>query len=222
VKSPISGVITAMNAAEGDTYMGEGNVLFSVADNEHFIVKANVDEYDINSIAKDMTAAVIVEALGDGELDAKVSFVSPTAGNSNMGSSSYGIEIALDEANTDLRIGMTARASIVLDAVYDVLTVPYDCVTTDEEGNSTVTADDGGVQKEIPVTVGMQGDYYVEVSGQGLDENTLVYYTAPMMGGVSSGSFDGEDTVVMTPGGGVGGPQGGHGGGAPAGGPGGF
>lgn len=34
----------------------------------------------------------------------------------------------------DLRIGMTAKASIVKEAVYDVLTVPYDCVTTDEDG----------------------------------------------------------------------------------------
>ncbi len=63
VTAPISGVITAMNVAEGDTYLGEGNTLFSIADNENFIVSASVDEYDINSIAKEQTAAVIVEAV---------------------------------------------------------------------------------------------------------------------------------------------------------------
>jgi RND family efflux transporter MFP subunit len=220
VTAPISGVITAMNVAVGDTYQGEGQNLFSIADNEHFIVTASVDEYDISSISKDMTAAVIVEALGEDELPAKVSFVSPSVTNSNMGSSSYAIEIALDDPNTDLRIGMTAKASIVLNAAYDVLTVPYDCVTTDEEGNSTITIDDNGEQKVIPVTVGMEGDYYVEVSGDDLTEDTLVYYSTPMANNAASGSdSEDENSMMMMPGGGMGG--GGNGGGGNPGGGGG-
>ena len=76
VTAPISGVITAMNVEVGDTYMGENSALFSVADNENFVVSANVDEYDISSISEGMEAAVIVEALGEDELPATVSFVS--------------------------------------------------------------------------------------------------------------------------------------------------
>lgn len=217
VTSPISGVITAVNVDVGDTYQGEGNTLFSVADNEHFIVSANVDEYDIGSIQKEMTAAVIVEALGDEELPAKVSFVSPTAVTSNTGSSSYALEIALDDANTNLRIGMTAKASIVLDAVYDVLTVPYDCVTTDEEGNSVMTIEEDGGPREISVTVGMQGDYYVEVSGEGLDENTKVYYATPMADSAPAQDPEGGIMEMPASGGRQGRPDGG-----PGGGPGGF
>ena len=200
VASPISGVITAMHVAVGDTYKGDGAVLFSVADHEHFIVSASVDEYDISGVQKEMEAAVIVEALGEGELPAKVSFVSPTVAESNAGSSSYAIEIALDGVNTDLRIGMTAKASIVQDAVYDVLTVPYDCVTTDQEGNSTLTVEQDGAQKKIPVTVGMQGDYYVEVSGEGLDEGTMVYYATPMVRNDSVKASE-EGAFLMMPGG---------------------
>ncbi|MCD8198493.1 MAG: HlyD family efflux transporter periplasmic adaptor subunit [Lachnospiraceae bacterium] len=136
VTAPISGVITAMNVSVGDTYTSAGSTLFSIADDENFIVEASVDEYDIGSIEKGQTAAVIVEAVGEDELPATVSFVSPTVSSASMGSSTYSIEIALDDANTDLRIGMTAKVSIILEAAYDVLTVPYDCITTDEEGNS--------------------------------------------------------------------------------------
>lgn len=206
VTAPISGVITAMNVDVGDTYMGEGSTLFSVADNEHFIVSASVDEYDISNISKDMAAAVIVEAIGDGELPATVSFVSPTVTNSNMGSSSYAIEIALDEANTDLRIGMTAKASIILEAVYDVLTVPYDCVETDENGNSFLYMDQDGEKKKVGVTLGMEGDYYVEVSGDGLDENSTVYYSTPMTNTESAGDSLDDDNGALdglfSPGGG--------------------
>lgn len=217
VTSPISGIITEMKVAEGDTYMGEGNVLFSVANNEKFIVAASVDEYDISSISKDMDAAVIVEALGDEELPAKVSFVSPTASGSNTGSASYAVEIALDDKNTDLRIGMTAKASIVLDAAYDVLTVPYDCVETDGDGNAVLYIDRDGEKTPVPVEVGMQGDYYVEVSGEGLDENTFVYYSVPMVNEESS-TEESDDSPALTlpmggglPGGGSRG-GGGHGG----------
>ena len=62
VTAPISGVITAMNVEEGDTYLGEGKALFTIADEQNYIVSASVDEYDISSISADMTAAVIVEA----------------------------------------------------------------------------------------------------------------------------------------------------------------
>ena len=234
VTAPISGVITAMEVEEGDTYLGEGKTLFSIANSQDFIVSASVDEYDVSSISKDMTAAVIVEALGDDELPAKVSYIAPTAttstsGNS-AGSASYDLEIALDDENADLRIGMTAKASIVKEAVYDVLTVPYDCVTTDEDGNSSVTIDKDGEKVQVPVTVGMQSDYYVEISGDDIEEGTVVYYSTPMVNNPSSGdssSDSSQEGVTFDMGGGSmgGGPGGGGnpgGGGAPGGGPGGF
>ena len=234
VTAPISGVITAMEVEEGDTYLGEGKTLFSIANNQNFIVSASVDEYDVSSISKDMTAAVIVEALGDDELPAKVSYIAPTAttstsGNS-AGSASYDLEIALDDENADLRIGMTAKASIVKEAVYDVLTVPYDCVTTDEDGNSSVTIDKDGEKVQVPVTVGMQSDYYVEISGDDIEEGTVVYYSTPMVNNPSSGdssSDSSQDGVIFDMGGGSmgGGPGGGGnpgGGRASGGGPGGF
>ena len=210
VTSPISGVITAVNVAEGDTYSGEGKALFSVADHEHFVVAANVDEYDINSIQKDMTAAVIVEAAGEEELPAKVSFVSPTVTESTMGNSTYQIEIALDDENTELRIGMTAKASIVLDAVYDVLTVPYDCVEKEDNETGTVYIDKSGEKTPVTVSLGMESDYYVEISADGVDEDTMVYYSVPMTDHTSEQNAQGEDAApgmmfeMGTPGGGRG------------------
>ena len=230
VTAPISGVITAMEVEEGDIYLGEGKTLFSIANSENFIVSASVDEYDVSSISKDMTAAVIVEALGDDELPAKVSYIAPTAttstsGNS-AGSASYDLEIALDDENADLRIGMTAKASIVKEAVYDVLTVPYDCVTTDEDGNSSVTIDKDGEKVQVPVTVGMQSDYYVEISGDDIEEGTVVYYSTPMANNLSSGDSSQEGVTFDMGGGSMGGGPGDggnpSGGGAPGGGSGGF
>ena len=48
--------------------------------------------------------------------------------------------------------------------------MPYDAIQQDESGNDVIYAvertESGGVTKTaIPVTVGVEGDYYVEVSG---------------------------------------------------------
>ena len=220
VTSPISGIITAMQVEAGDTYLGEGNILFEVADQEHFVVSASVDEYEISKLKKGMEAAVIVEAIGEEELPAKVSFVSPTAASSDTGSASYQLEIGLDEANQDLRIGMTAKASVVLRAAYEVLTVPYDCVETDVEGNSSVYIDKNGEKVQVPVEVGMEGDYDVEVSGEEITEDTMVYYSTPMLAGDGAESLPEAGEEFQMPMGGGTEPVGP--GGAPRGGPGGF
>ncbi|MCC8139650.1 MAG: efflux RND transporter periplasmic adaptor subunit [Lachnospiraceae bacterium] len=197
VTAPISGVITAMNVSEGDTYTTAGSTLFSIADDEYFIVEASVDEYDISSIEKGQTAAVIVEALGEDELPATVSFVSPTVSSASMGSSTYSIEIALDDVNTELRISMTAKVSIVLEAAYDVLTVPYDCITTDEDGNSWVTIDQNGEEVTVQVETGMEGDYYTEISGDGIDETTMVYYNTMMVNNEATSSSSSDDSSSL-------------------------
>ena len=176
VAAPVSGVITAMKVAEGDTYMGDSNLLFTVADKDHFVISAAVSEYEVANISREMKAAVLVEAAGSEEIPAEVSYVSPTAEKAEEGNASYKVRIALEGEQDRLRAGMTAKASIIREAVYDVLTVPYDCVTTDEDGNTVIYADDNGEKTKIPVTEGKKSGYYVEISGDGVDENTMVYY----------------------------------------------
>ena len=64
-----------------------------------------------------------------------------------------------------------------------MLTVPYDAVQTDENGNDVVyivedvAGEDGKMtrqQRPVPVTVGIEGDYYVEISGEGVTEGMTV------------------------------------------------
>lgn len=244
VTSPISGVITSLSVEAGDTY--EGGELFVVQDMTTFIVEASVDEYDISSISKDMSAVVKTDATGDEELNGTVTFVAPTpessqsseagvVGNtSSSGSAQYKIQITLADTNEKLRIGMTAKTSIILESVKNVLVVPYDYVQTDEDGNSYVEVTERGSQnghgasstKKIQVETGMESDYYVEIRSDELQEGMLV--TASTASQESENSSE-EDASRM-PFGGMqdGGNMGGRGdrgnsGGMPAGGgPGGF
>lgn len=245
VTAPFSGVITSVSVEVGDYY--SGSEICVLQDSDNFIVEATVDEYDIASISKDMEAVVKTDATGDEEFAGIVTFVAPTPNASNaIGSASsaaaYSIEIDLKEANENLRIGMTAKTSILLDSRKDVFAVPYDCVQTNANGENVIYILDSSLdspsenikevsrkeemsteknslsQKEIVVDIGLETDYYIEISSEELKEGMEVV----LPNQVSSASKENEN--MMNPMGMSGNmPENRNGGGAPNGGrPGGF
>lgn len=251
ITSPISGVITAVNVEEGDVYNGE--TLFVVQDMSHFVVEATVDEYDISKISKNLKAVIKTDATGDEELEGIVSFVAPTpnstaASGGNTGTTNtspvYTVRIDLKDYDERLRVGMTAKTSIVLDFRENVFAVAYDCVQTDKEGNDYIevldilsdnpqdrdhfmdTDNTGGMAwstKKIFVESGMESDYYVEIISDELTEGMQVITTISLTSNTETGFVFGEETefIYGEPNGGVmmetgNGPEG-----APSGGPGG-
>ncbi|WP_028235876.1 efflux RND transporter periplasmic adaptor subunit [Pseudobutyrivibrio sp. MD2005] len=193
VSAPISGYIITMNVEAGNNYT-QGNTVFTIADTSQFVVEATVNEYDVANIKQELPANIKFEATGDEEFPGTVTFVSvasegtisgsstaPVSGYSNTtstnmsGTATYKIKIKLDENDERLRVGMTAKASVVLDSVSNVLAVPYDCVQTDDNGKTFVTViEKDGTKKDIDVKKGLESDYYVEISGEGLKEGMTV------------------------------------------------
>lgn len=234
VRATMSGVITSLKVTEGNVF--EGGDVYTIQDNEHFIVTSSVDEYDIASIEKGMPAYIKTDATGDVEMTGEVTYVAiaPASTGGSMGavsnSASYTIKVAIDEADENLRAGMTAKLSISLEESPDTLTVPYDAVTTAPDGSSTITVDMDGEKKTVSVEIGLETDYYTEIISDEISEGMTVYLTTPMISAMPSGSDDEENPFgAMFNGGGPGGdmPSGFGGGGMPSGGgpggmPGGF
>ena len=191
VDAPISGYILTMNVEKGNNYT-QGNTVFTIADTSGFIVEATVNEYDVANIQKDLPATVKFEATGDEEFTGTVSFVSiaseattsassatsefgAAAASTASSAASYKLKIKMDGTDDRFRVGMTAKASIVLDSASDVLAVPYDCVQQNEDGSYFVTSiADDGTKKDIPITKGLESDYYVEISGDKIKEGMTV------------------------------------------------
>lgn len=147
VTSPISGVVTSLSVSADDTFAG-GEIL-TIQDNSSFIVEANVDEYDIADIAKGMSVVVKTDATGDEELEGEVIYVAPTPesssssstsamGGSSSSSSTYEVQISIKTSNDRLRIGMSAKASILTESRENVFAVPYDAIETNENGESVI------------------------------------------------------------------------------------
>lgn len=183
IKAPVDGIVTSLSVEEGKAFSG-GEVA-TVQDNESFIVSADVDEYDIADVEKGMRVVVKTDATGDDELEGEVTFVSPTpeSASSAQGNSSstsgYPVEIKLSTKSDRLRIGMTAKASIVLEESADVFAVPYDAIHTNNTGESVIFIKEQGGKgetenKEITVTLGLESDYYTEIASDQLTEGMEV------------------------------------------------
>lgn len=181
VLAPCDGVITAVNAEEGAVAAG---VLFTIENLNSLVVSASVGEYDIPYISEGMEAVIRCDALNGEEFGGKISEIAPVPeasssySSSNSGTS-YKIEATIDSDNDKLLAGMSAKLNIISERKSGALTVTYDALATDENGNDVVyiaEKDDTGVYhaKMIKVTVGLETDYEVEVISSELKDGMYV------------------------------------------------
>ena len=242
ITAPISGTITAVGVEAGDTY--SGGDMFEISDCSKFQVSTTVSEYEIANVKKGQKVVILTDATDDTEIQGEITYVALTTGSSLSSSSSsssgngataqssagggsssssssssgYEVTIKVKDSNDKLRVGMTAKCSIILKEAKDVYAVPYDAIHTNNSGDSVIYVQDGTSKKEVTVTNGMESDYYVAVSGDGLSEGLNVII--PSDSTSSSSSKDSSDSSGLSGMLGGGGGQGGGnmGGGAPSGG----
>ncbi len=199
VRAGMSGTVTALHVVEDATF--SGGVIATIEGVDHFIVEAQIEEYDIPDIAVGMKVLIKTDATRDQELEGVVSYVAPRATNSGSsssglgglmggldtssmtggsGSATYLVKIELNEQNERLRLGMNAKTSIIIEESVDVWSVPYDAVYTREDGTTyleqvTGKDEDGNlITQELDVQIGLQGTYYVEVISSLIDKNTEI------------------------------------------------
>lgn len=181
--APCGGVVTAVNVSTGDTYTA-GATMITIEDTSKMKVIVTVEEADILKIQEGMEAVITTDATGDEEIAGTVSRVvrvkNQSVNQSEVNTSNgYSAEIAID--NTELLIGMSAKARIILQKKESVLAVPYDLIQYDENGEAYVLvaelAEDGtATATRRNITVGDAVDYYVEVEGGELQEGELLIY----------------------------------------------
>lgn len=247
VTAPMSGTVTAVGVEAGDSY--SGGDMFEISDCTDLQVSTTVSEYDITKVKKGQKVVILTDATDEEEIEGKITYVALTTGSSSLSSSSteaggnaggsngsstssssdgYEVRIQILKENKNLRVGMTAKCSIILEEASDVYAVPYDAIHQNTSGDSVIYVKDSSTntKKEITVTKGMESDYYVEVTGDGLSEGLMVILPSDTTSSKSSSDSDKSSSGLsdmmggMSGGGGRGGAPGGNGGGPSGGGPG--
>ncbi|NDL58298.1 efflux RND transporter periplasmic adaptor subunit [Phytoactinopolyspora mesophila] len=158
--------------------VSQGSPVLDLTGSDH-IVSLDVDVRDRDLLAVD--TAVAVRLPGGDEVDGQVSAanVVPTGsgGDGSEGSEDAvaRVEITLDEAVDEALLGSPADVIIEVDERVDVLTVPVIALLALPGGGHgvEVVADDGTTDL-VPVETGLFAGGHVEVTGDGIDEGTVV------------------------------------------------
>ncbi|MDD2533242.1 MAG: efflux RND transporter periplasmic adaptor subunit [Eubacteriales bacterium] len=161
ITAPIGGTITEVIAALGSRPNG---ALFVIQDTASLEISTTVAEYDIPKISVGQEVRFTTEATSGDELTGTVELISPTAINTD---GDFEVVVKINVPDNRLRIGMNAKLTIVLESRAAVYSVPYDAIIENADGVKVVVAigDDGVTRTEIPVEVGMETDYFVEIGG---------------------------------------------------------
>lgn len=185
MRSPIEGVVTAVNAKEGETaVMGtmnfSGTVILTVSDLSQIITEVQVDEADYPRLKLGQPVVVTVDALGGKKYDGKVIEIGASAQASATGSQSnirqFKVKVAITSPDEQLRPGVTARVKLIADKRSGVLRVPIGAIRTEEKSGEQVFfvfVDGKGKAAKKIVKTGLSDDLYTEVT-EGLAVDDLV------------------------------------------------
>ena len=168
VTAPCSGTVTQVKAVAAIEHRAPPRLSQSALE-----ALLTVREYDINQLA--VGQSVTLTSGAKDVFHGAVAWIAPKAAVNENGEACYEVKVSVDDATGALRLGMTAKAKVLLEEKKGVFSVPLDAVGVDENGAPVVyqktTDGEGNVTfVPVPVTTGMETDLSVEVSGEGLTE----------------------------------------------------
>jgi len=153
IVSPIAGVITTQNAKVGEI-AAPGAALVSLISNKQFEVDAEVPETDIGKVAIGDPVSMTLDAFPGETFTGKVFYVNP-AETIISGVVDYEVKVSFDNADPRLKSGLTVNLDIQTQTDNNALIVPQFAIIQNASG-TFVDIVKGGVETQVPVTLGIQ------------------------------------------------------------------
>lgn len=161
VKAPFSGTITDAFPQAGDQVTGNTDA-FRLDNLSVMLVDLEVNEVDINQVTAGQAAAVTFDAIPRKEYNGEVLHIS-LAGETSSGVVTFTVTVALQDADEDVKPGMTAVVEIILTQGAETLLVPNQAIRV-ENGQSVVyVLRPGGGMFPVPVILGNSSDTHSEL-----------------------------------------------------------
>jgi len=183
IKSPINGVVTAINVNPGELASAASQApVVTVVNLAKVVVKTTATESQINKIKQDQEVPVNISAVSDKTFTGVITNIAFAA---DLTTKAYPIKVQLDNAQHILKPGMFAEVQIK-NTLPETLLVPREALVKKGDADIvwvvnqdrvksrevTVGVSDG---KQIQILKGLKAEEQVVISGQNmLDENTKV------------------------------------------------
>lgn len=171
MQSDFNGVVTEVEIVEGSTPQ-EGQKLLTVESTEKVKVEITVSKYDLDKIAVGQEAEINIAGK---EYKGKVSKINRMATTNASGAAVVGAEVAIENPDQSIFLGVEAKVEVHMATATDVVTVPVEVVNADREGDFVFVAEEGMVKKKR-VTTGISSDTDIEIQ-EGLTAGEAVIMT---------------------------------------------
>jgi HlyD family secretion protein len=181
IVAPMDGVILSRDVEIGDAVSSilvlgsTATLVMTEGDTTQVYVQGKVDEADIAHVYMSQPARIKVESFRDRVFNGKVTKIAPL-GVEKDNVTTFEVRVSIDNPGGELKANMTANAEILLDEHKNVLTVPENAVTYDNQKNAYVSVPDRNQKdgsRKIPVKVGLSNGSVTEVAS-GLKEGDQV------------------------------------------------
>jgi len=175
--APFSGTVTQVEIKPGDQ-VTPGKIAFRIDDLSSLQVDVEISEVDINRVQIGQDAILNFDAILGKDYHGKVKEVAPV-GTINQGVVDFIVTIELNDADAQVKPGMTAAANIIVEQLNDVLMVPNRAVRL-VEGKRVVYILRNGTPQPVPVTLGASSDVNSQVLEGEIKVGDLVVLNPPV------------------------------------------
>lgn len=200
VRAPFAGLVSTVTAQVGDPVAGS-TTLVGLVDPGSVEVEAAVDEVDVARLKVGQAVRLRLESMPELALQGTVKNISPV-GTTTQGVVSFKVRVAVDSPREDLRHGMTAVATVVVDRRTNALLVPNRAVRTQGNQRTVEVALSPEGREQRRVRVGLSDDQFTEVlDGVQEGETVVVRSTTAAAQRVPGLTGGGPGGPVLIPGG---------------------
>lgn len=183
VNSPIDGKVVSLSLEPGDEVTANETVA-EVVSVLPLTVVIPVDELDVTNVTIGQTAKIEVDAVPGRVFEGTVTKIAHE-GRVQQGITNFDVTIEMEAE--DVRLGMSATATISVSSKKGVLSVPIEAVIWEQDQAYVNKVEDGRVVQSR-VKVGVQNDLYAEIAS-GLDEGDEVVVSGLSNYGGDLGGF---------------------------------
>ena len=179
--SPIDGVILSRDVELGDAVSSilvlgsTATVVMTIGDITQVYVQGKVDEADIGNVYLGQPAHIKVESFRDKTFNGKVTKIAPL-GVEKDNVTTFEVRVSIDNPTGELKANMTANAEVLVEEHKNVLTVPEQALTYDNQKKASVMVPDPkakDAQRKVSVKVGVANGSRTEIA-EGLKEGDTV------------------------------------------------
>lgn len=158
VKADFNGIVTEVSVVEGATVQA-GSKMITIANSDDVEVSVQISKSDLSKISIGQDVDITVN---NKEYTGEITKISGTANKNNNGVAVVDTIIKIEDADSDIILGVEASNKIHAQKAENTLVLPYEYVQTDSEGDFVYVVEDGLVVRK-DVTVGIASSTQAQI-----------------------------------------------------------